>query len=340
MKKNLLNFYQEKYNKKLIIIFFIFIFLMSIFFLSIFNSAYGNLTYPTESILIRIRMVDMFKTIISGWAIGLSNYCLQYITKNRFADNGVLGTYSFLQLCTMVSILICGSKFLQIDQEYSISLIYNSIGIFSGIIFYFVSKKTNFQSKKILIYGLFLNTLIFSLISLILNVVEISSDTLKENYNYYLTKNLGFISGYGSIDSLIIQTIIVFACSIIIFIKRNNLISLSVSQNKFSTLGLQYNKTKLYFLIIIALLTSSTYALSGYIAFLGLAINYIVNQIFKGFKVQFFMCIIVSITIMCICQLLSKVCSYYFVVHGKSLPLSAFYGIITFPLFGFALFKK
>lgn len=310
------------------------------FLLLFFNSAYGNFSLPASTYIWRLRIVEIIKVIVSGWSIGISNYCLQYVTKNKFADVGIFGTYSFLQLTTMIAIMITTSNFVLIDQNYQMTLIYSAIGLISGVIFYFVSYHVKLSSKRILIYGIFLNTLVFSMISLILNLVNLNPDEVNRNYNIYLTKMLGSISGDGSTNALIIQTVIVGLSTIYLYLNKHKLLALSININKINTLNINFKKFKFIILILIGLLSASTFALVGYIAFLGVAINFVISKLFKGIKLQFLMCIIIAVMIMIFCQLLTKIASYYFVINNKTLPLSAFYGFVSFPLFISALFSK
>lgn len=338
-----MQFYQHKNKNKFQLYYvygFIVLTILSIFLLFFFDSSIGNFRFPVNDIVLKIRYIDLFKTIIVGWSIGLSNYCFQYVTKNKFADVGIFGSYSFLQLCLMVLIIILKDKFISWEQSYLVSIIYSFVGVFSGLIFYLISKKTDLASKKILVYGIFLNTLVFALISLILNSVKLSSREYDLVYANYLTKMLGNISGYGDTDSLIIQFVIVFSCTIFVILNKNKMLILCLDKNKSSTLQTSYDRFKLIILIIIGLLSASTFALVGYIAFIGLAINFIINKLFKGIKMQLLMVIVVSIFITCFCQLLAKVFLHYFPVNNKSLPVSAFFGMVSFPIFCLSFLSK
>lgn len=329
-------YYQQKYSAISIIIATIFFIILLLFF----NSAYGNFSLPANNLALKSRVVETIKIAVAGWSIGLSNYCLQYITRNKFADAGVFGTYSFLQLATMVAVMLTGTTFLTFDEDYQMNLIYSAIGVLSGVFFYFISYKVKMQSKRILIYGVFLNTLVFSIISLILNVVNLTPDIVNRNYNIYLKKMLGFVSGTGSINGLIIQTVILCLSTIYIFFNRSKMIALLVNEDKSKTLNIDYKKFKFIILVIVGLVIAVTFSVVGYVAFFGLAINFIVNRFFKGINFQLIMSIFISILIMSICQLLAKISSYYLIVNNNALPLSAFFGAITFPMFIGALFMK
>lgn len=327
---------KEQYNKY----FFIASTIVAMILVFCFDTAIGNFRLPINELILEIRTIDLAKTILAGWSIGLSNYCLQYVTKNKFADVGIFGTYSFLQLATMITIIFVGTNFYFIDQKAYMSLIYSVIGIVSGLIFYALTFKSNLKSKKILIYGIFLNTLIFSLISLILNYVNLEPEQVNRNYNVYLIKLLGNINGSNGYESLIFQTILMFVITIYIFLNKHKLLALSIDAQKSRTLSINYNKFKLIIILLIGLMAASTYAVVGYIAFLGIAINFIVNQIFSGIKNQLLMCIVISVLITCLCQFLAKIFLFYWPINNKSLPLSAFFGFISFPLFCFSFLKR
>ncbi len=326
--------------KKIPIISSISIFAISCILLYFFDSSIGNFRLPVNDDVLKLRTVEFFKTILIGWSIGLSNYCLQYVTKNKFADTGVFGTYSFLQLVTMVCIILTSSKFVIYEQQLTISVIYSLVGLISGLIFFVISNNANLHSKKIIIYGIFLNTLVFSIISLILNLVNLEPDQVNANYNIYLEKLLGFISGFGSVESLIFQTIIMTICTIVIILNKHKLLALYLDNQKTRTLNINNQKFKLVIIVIIGLMTSSTYAIAGFIAFLGLAINFVTNKLFLGIKQQLPMCIVLGMLITNLCQFLCKISMYYLPVNNQALPLSAFFGIVSFPFFLISFIKK
>lgn len=328
-----------KTNKKIRYFFIVLIFLL-IFILFIFNSSNGSLSFPTNSKIIEIKIIEIFKVLIVGWSIGLSNYCLQYITKNKFSDIGIFGTYSILQLVTMVIIFLIGEKFVQQDQKIIVSIIYTFFGLLSGIIFYFLTLKTNLASKKVLIYGLFLNTVVTSLISILLFSINLDVDTVNKNYNIYLTKLLGYIDGWGGYESLLFQSFILLFSSIYIFVNKFKISCLYLDDKKIKSMGLDLRNFRFFIIIIISLIATVTYAIVGYIAFIGIAINFIVNRFFKGINFQLEMSIFLTIFVALLCQILFKIFVYYLPINNKALPLSAFFGIISFPIFCYAIIYK
>ncbi len=214
---------------------------------------------------------------ISSSSLAISSLILQQLSKNRLADNSILGIGNINLFVLMI--LIYAVDF---DSDYAINnyqniypFIFIIISIVACLIIYLISYKKNKNiSKKFIIVGVILN---FTFISLSTSLDSFlppgKSAALKQFLNGFID-TASDLALYVSISSFLVATIWLFfiyekfkICS------TNFLISKS--------LGVDPNKINLQALIITGILSGTAYILVGNVSFLGLIAGNAAYSLFK-----------------------------------------------------------
>ncbi|WP_027124111.1 iron chelate uptake ABC transporter family permease subunit [Mycoplasmoides pirum] len=322
---------------------FIFIFsvisLILVLFLFFFDSSSFALNIPSglnANKIWLIRSQIVFKIIISASAIGLGNYLIQLFTKNQFSDVSIIGINTFQQLAISLFILFATNFFLNYEQSYIFSFIYTGIAIFSSIIFYFVSLKTNLTSKSILIYGIFLNVIVTAISYFLLTSNAINQDIIKIRFNYYQTKVFGGIKLSNDLSNIYVSIIIFSICLIFSFYLRLKILAQCSLLSKTTTLGFNNKKLSFFLILLVSILASVVFSLIGIIGFIGASVSFVANKMFSYFKYNIIGSMLIAIILLLLSQYIQISISHF----ASSISLTTIAGFVGCLIFIVFLFWK
>ncbi len=212
-----------------------------------------------QFIVLNLRMPRIILAILVGSSLALTGCGLQSLFKNPMADPYITGTSS--------GALFGASLALVLFKDNNLSL---AIASFIGsllstfVIYNFANKKGKISITTMLLAGLVLS----SLLSAIVQIIMIFSKA--ELINIF-TFTMGSFSG-ATWNGVIIMTIVFFIAFTFYFAHYKELNLISVGDENAESIGVNVNRMKKLFLILSALLTSTTVAFSGVIGFVGLII--------------------------------------------------------------------
>ncbi len=230
-----------------------------------FKNVLINLLHYSDTLEYRIifdtRLPRTLTACLVGISLGLAGMNLQYISQNPMACPSLLGIsqgaglgiviiLAFFPFCHPTIYLTCAV-----------------IGaILAAILIYSVSNKTGISPLKFILAGQAINALFYAIIQAILIFLPTRSGVILINLNGSLA---------GSSWELLQWTFIPLILAIFVnflFLKKLHILSFGKSTS--ISIGLNYNYSIIFFLIVTVILSSLSVALIGPILFLPLIINH------------------------------------------------------------------
>ncbi|MCT7909009.1 iron ABC transporter permease [Arcobacter lacus] len=218
-----------------------------------------------------LRVARVILAFFVGGILALSGLVFQIIFKNELITPYTLGIASGTTLFTAIGIIFVPTVYLFLPSIFG--------SIFTILILYIISKiinKTSIGSStnSILLIGIALSYFYGSALMLVFYM-----SSLQENYSI-VRFTLGSLDVVGFSNSFIIFFVsIVFY--LIIYLYKNKIKLLLISNDTAFLKGLNVDKTNLTLLIIVSLCVGITISFTGPIGFIGLVIPHIVKIIYK-----------------------------------------------------------
>lgn len=335
-------------SKKHILLLGIFTFALLLFLL--INLSLGSISIPLKEIILTLtgngsskstweyivlnyRLPKAITCICVGIALSISGLLMQTLFRNPLAEPYVLGISSGASLG--VSMVILGAGFLPtfiqnfLLQPYGI-VIASSLGSLLVLLVVLSVAKQLKQTMAILIVGLMIGSFTSAFVSVL---TYFSSAEQIKKFTFWSLGNL------GNLDWLAIKILVV--CLVIgLFLALQSikaLNSLLLGENYAKSLGINFRTTRIIIITATCILTGSVTAFVGPIAFIGLAIAHITKLIFKTSNhfVLYLGCIILGPSILLICDTISQMPGYNFV-----LPINAITSILGAPIVVWLLVRK
>ena len=325
-------------------------FLVALFLFLLINISLGSISIPFSEILKSIfgggssknsweyiiqnyRLPKAIVCICVGIALSLSGLLMQTLFRNPLAEPYVLGISSGASLG--VSIVILASAFLPtfiqkiLLQPYGI-VIASSLG--SLLVLFLVLAVANQlkQTMAILVVGLMFGSFTAAFVSVL---TFFSTAEQIKKFTFWSLGNLGNLD-WNSIQILCIcvalGTLIALKC-----IKPLN--ALLLGENYAHSLGVNFKVVRILIITATCILTGSVTAFVGPIAFVGLAVSHISKLIFQtsNHLILFIACIILGPAIMLICDTVSQMPGFDFM-----LPINAITSILGAPIVIWLLILK
>ncbi|MCT7910405.1 iron ABC transporter permease [Arcobacter lacus] len=218
-----------------------------------------------------LRVARVILAFFVGGILALSGLVFQIIFKNELITPYTLGIASGTTLFTAIGIIFVPTVYLFLPSIFG--------SIFTILILYIISKiinKTSIGSStnSILLIGIALSYFYGSALMLVFYM-----SSLQENYSI-VRFTLGSLDVVGFSNSFIIFFVsIIFY--LIIYLYKNKIKLLLISNDTAFLKGLNVDKTNLTLLIIVSLCVGITISFTGPIGFIGLVIPHIVKIIYK-----------------------------------------------------------
>lgn len=224
----------------------------------------------------QIRVPKTITAILAGSALSVAGLILQIIFRNPLAGPYVLGISSGASLMVAVSVM-AGNAF----RLFSDFFIGKSVILFSAILGSFlitvlillISKKVK-SNTVLLLIGL----MISQICGAIQTALEYFSDP--NSLKAFVIWGMGSLANTTNYD-LILFIPIAFSCmtALLFFVKPLN--ALLLGQNYAQNVGIDFNRSRFYLILISSVLTGLTTAFCGPIAFIGIAVPILSRMLFK-----------------------------------------------------------
>lgn len=224
----------------------------------------------------QIRVPKTLTAIIAGSALSVAGLILQIIFRNPLAGPYVLGISSGASLMVAISVM-AGNAF----QLFSNFFVGKSVLVLSAIsgsflitfLILYISKKVK-SNVVLLLIGL----MISQICGAIQTALEYFSDP--NNLKAFVIWGMGSLANTTNYDFILFIPI-AFICltALIFFVKPLN--ALLLGQNYAQNVGIDFNRSRFYLILISSVLTGVTTAFCGPIAFVGIAVPILSRMIFK-----------------------------------------------------------
>ncbi len=280
----------------------------------------------------QIRFPKTITAVVSGSALSVAGLILQIIFRNPLAGPYVLGISSGASLMVAISIL-AGNTF-HIFSDFFIGKSFIVIAAITGsflvtLLILIISKKVN-SNIVLLLIGLMFS----QICGAIQTALEYFSDP--NSLKSFVIWGMGSLANTTNYDLLIFVPI-TFVClmALLFFVKPLN--ALLLGQNYAHNIGVNFNRSRFYLIMISSVLTGVTTAFCGPIAFVGIAVPILSRMVFHSSRQQLHF--VSSILIGSIILLFSDaLCNS--AVKNMSLPINMITTFIGAPLVIYLMFKN
>lgn len=282
-------------------------------------------------IFTNIRLSKAITALLCGMSLPIAGQILQVLFRNPLAGPYVLGISSSASLC--VGIVIMALNTFGLMGEFFLSktaIILASFGgsLFCTLLILFIAKRVN-SNVFLLLIGLMLGQIFGALQSLI---EYFSTDKSLREFVMWGFGSLGNSSYY---DIAIFSSTVLVLLTMLFFLTKPFQVFL-IGQNYTNALGIDFNRFRIYFIIISSLLTAIATAFCGPIAFIGLSVPIITRLLYKtsNQKFQLTACLFIGAIIMLFCDTLG-----YVLMPGKIIPINVITTLVGSPFVIYLLFK-
>lgn len=286
-----------------------------------------------EYIVLNYRLPKAIVAILVGIGLSLSGLLMQTLFRNPLAGPYVLGISSGASLG--VAFVILGSAFLPLAfadiflSHYGLVLS-ACLGSFLVLLSVLAVSQRLKDTMAILIVGLMFGSITTAVVSVL---TYFSTAEQLKKFTLWSFGNLGNQS-WESISLLFVVTLVGLTLSYLCIKPLNALL---LGENYAKSMGINFNQTKNIIIIGTSILAGSVTAFVGPIAFIGLAVPHLAKLLFQtsNHKVLFWATISMGAIIMLICDTISQMPSFDFV-----LPINAVTSIIGAPVVIWLLIRK
>ncbi len=294
---------------------------------SLFWGGAGSLDLQTESgrfIFTEIRFPKTVTALLAGTSLSVAGLVLQVLFRNPLAGPYVLGISSGAALIVAAGLLAGSSMGIIHDHLAGRALMVAAAvtgGLVVTLMILAVSKKVS-NNVVLLLIGLMFS----QVCSAIQSSLEFFADpgSLKN----FVIWGMGSLSGTTNTDLLVyLPVTIIFLAALFFFIKPLN--ALLLGQDYASSLGISFNRSRFFLILISSVLTGITTAFCGPIAFIGIAVPILSRMIFKSSSQQLHVvsCILLGSILLLFADVISHAA-----VRGTSLPVNMITTLIGAPL--------
>ncbi|MGL4647410.1 MAG: iron ABC transporter permease, partial [Mycoplasmoidaceae bacterium] len=250
--------------------------LISVFIMTLVLTLSSNGFNDYENIF-RINKNLLVVIPIASASLAISSLILQQLSKNRLADNSILGLGNVNLLALMILIFM-----LDFDSDYSVNryknvypFVFIIVSVLACLFIYLISFKRNQNiSKKFIIVGIILN---FTFISLTVSLNGFlppgKSAAVKQFFN-------GFIDSASEL-SMYVAIIFFILATIWLFFIYEKFRVCATNYTLARSLGINASAINLQALLITGILSGVAYILVGNISFLGFLAGNMAYAIFK-----------------------------------------------------------
>ncbi len=283
----------------------------------------------THEIIINFRLPKAITAILTGAALSVSGVLIQTLFRNPLAGPDVLGVTSGASLG--VAVLTLGAGFLPAFALSSWGLIIAAIiGATVIMLLIILASLHVTHSTTLLIIGIMFGYFTSAIVSILQNVAN--PNILK----IFITWTFGSLSAVGW-NSITIMAMLIGIGLLFAFFIQKQLDTLLLGERYALGLGTNIKYTRFYIIIITAILTGTSTAFTGPIAFIGITIPHLTRLLFctNNHKVVIPMSILCGATVMLLCDVISQLPG-----TQSTLPINSVTALFGAPIIIWIIIKR
>lgn len=224
---------------------------------------------------LRLRGVKVVAMLVVACCVAYSSVAFQTLTNNRILTPSIMGFESVYLLIQTIIVFVYGDQTFKVLGNFN-NFLLSVLGMigFAFLLYLFIYKKGKDNLYLLLLVGIILGTLFSSLSSFMQLLIDPN--------DYFIVQGKMFAT-FNKInrDLLWPSAVVMIALLVVGFRSAKYLDVLALGRDQAINLGLNYNRTVQFFLLIIAVLVSISTALVGPITFLGLLVTNLSYELFK-----------------------------------------------------------
>lgn len=278
-----------------------------------------------------IRLSKALTAVLCGMSLPIAGQILQVLFRNPIAGPYVLGISSAASLSVGAVIMLLNTFGLMGYFFFSKSAIV--IASFVGsllctFLILMIAKKVK-SNVFLLLIGLMLGQIFGALQSFI---EYFSSDKSLREFTMW---SFGSLGNTNYSDIFLFALIVIGLITVLYFMTKPFQVFL-LGQNYTNALGVDFNKYRIYFIIISSLLTGVATAFCGPIAFVGLSVPVLARLLYQSSdqRFQLTVCLLLGAIIMLFCDTLS-----YILITDRLIPINVITTLFGSPFIIYLLFK-
>ncbi len=286
-----------------------------------------------EYIIINYRLPKAITAVLVGMGLSISGLLMQTLFRNPLAGPYVLGLSSGASLG--VAFVILGASILPsflsgiLLSPYGIVLA-STLGSTTVLLLVLLVSQRLRDTMAILIVGLMFGSFTSAIVGVL---TYFSSAEQLQKFTFWSMGNLGNLSW----TSILILTICVLFGLLLSLLSTKPLNALLLGENYAKSMGLNFNKARLFIILATGILAGSITAYAGPIAFVGLAVPHIAKLVFQtsNHTILFWSTLLFGAAIMLICDVVSQMPGMEI-----TLPINAITSILGAPVVIWLLVRK
>lgn len=284
-------------------------------------------TPETVEILLISRIPRTLTIILSASALSVGGLIMQSIAKNKFVSPGIIGTTQAATIGVLVAHLFFPGMALWVQFIFSFIT-----SLLASFVFIWFLNKIQFKNE---VYVPLIGMMFGALISSVSIMLAQSTNTLQFlnsiGVGSFTNKTIGtFEMIFFVVPALIMA---------VIYTSEFNIVSLGKDFS--NNLGVNYNKVIMIGIIIVSVITASTFIVVGPLPFLGLIIPNLVSLYYGDhLKKSIFDLMILGSIFVLVCDIIARSVLYLITGYNFEVAVGFVMGIIGAVIFLYLLLRK
>ncbi|WP_062078038.1 FecCD family ABC transporter permease [Demequina globuliformis] len=222
---------------------------------------------PEQLIVRDLRMSRTVIGIIAGAALGIAGALMQALTRNPFADPGLLGINAGASLAVVIGLTLGLTGF-----AAQVPLAFVGAGLAAMLVYGIGARGAAAGAPvRLALAGVALTALITSVI----NAVLLVDDATLDQYRLWVA---GSLTGRQSDDVATLVPIVLVAVAAALLVSRQ-LQAVGLGEDAARALGINISAVRAIIIVIVTLLAASATAAAGPIVFVGLAVPHLARAL-------------------------------------------------------------
>lgn len=239
----------------------------------------GDASPLAHQIIVNLRLPRIIAALLCGWALALSGCVMQIILRNPLASPYTLGLSNAAAFGASIAIVFGGvatalpksGDMPVVTNPYLVTISAFAFSMLALGIILTIARWLNGDPQTIILAGIIISSIFGAALSAI---QYIASSAQLASIVFWSFGDLG----QGSWLTLLINAIILFPVSLILYYNRWNYRAVSAGDEYARSLGVNPDRTRLYGMMLITLCTSVVVSFFGVIAFIGLVVPHMMRR--------------------------------------------------------------
>ncbi|MDY3195237.1 MAG: iron chelate uptake ABC transporter family permease subunit [Paracholeplasma sp.] len=273
-------------------------------------------------IVFNSRLPRTVAIILTATSMSVSGLIMQTISKNKFVSPSVVGITDSAQLGILIAFVFFGSLSLTFKMVFS--FLFAVLGAF---VFMSILSRIKFKNAiYVPLVGMMFAGIIGSIVSFIAYQFNLTQ--------FIQTFGIGSFSSIVSGNYELLYVVIVPLMIGFIYMVQFNIIG--VGEDFAKNLGVNYQKTLMVGLVVISLITASTYVVVGSIPFIGLVVPNLISLYYgDNLKKTIFDVSLFGSVFVLFADIFSRL-----IIYPYEIPISLTMGVIGSVVFLFLIYRR